>query len=691
MVPPTEPDGAAPAEGDGLTFAHGTTAVLGVSLYGPAPLRSTHIRLEKGVSVFYGVNGAGKTAVLRGLESAFGGIRSDGSTALLHLRLPDPWPHMYVRERLLEQSEPTARGLPNRLLDGFKLGWQWSTLVDLADQKFDDWTSAVTAFLLRTGEDLSADEAAALAEQRLVSLEPIGAAMPAWRIHVAAREEQASGNSTVRRLHDAWNAGAYSSLGELAPLALRLGGPVAPDAAPDATGGLLGHPWAPTPIAACGEVGQGVGLPTIITERSGEESLDRTLRLLEFDERGQAREGLIAGTEDGVFGLSAQARAILGEISATASTVAASILVDAPKIRFFEYPASEWLFGRTARWQGLDAPSGDWIAVENLSRAERRWCEFAIAFALEQKCVERVGAVAMLDEPEAALHVAAERWMLQGLRSLASSYDMPIIAATHSAELLNDPDVALQHVARDASGRTTVTPLVSPLRPEIESLGLEPSDLLQLYRVILLVEGQHDKLVLDGLIGDELGRARTLVLPLRGAKSVPQLIEARLLFDFTTAGLIVALDNIRLQTFDEAWADSVVLAKEEGNEKAVKHLLDRLPKPTTEERWIREFGIEALRAGSAERVGLFGFALDDIVKYLPAEHFVAGSDWSSLEAEHAHHKGKPFKTWLAQDKGADLSDAGIESAVTMTTVSAEMLDLASRCRDMARRRHSARA
>src|SRR4051812_32565987 len=124
MVPAPEPDESPLLEEGGLTFAEGATAVLGVSLYGPAPLRSTHIRLEPGVSVFYGVNGAGKTAVLRGLESAFGGIRSQASTALLHLRMPDPWPHMYSQERLLEQSEPSARGLPGRLLEGLKSGWQ---------------------------------------------------------------------------------------------------------------------------------------------------------------------------------------------------------------------------------------------------------------------------------------------------------------------------------------------------------------------------------------------------------------------------------------------------------------------------------------------------------------------------------------------------------------------------------------
>jgi hypothetical protein len=94
-----------------------------------------------------------------------------------------------------------------------------------------------------------------------------------------------------------------------------------------------------------------------------------------------------------------------------------------------------------------------------------------------------------------------------------------------------------------------------------------------------------------------------------------------------------------------------------------------------------------VKAQAADRVALFGFALDDIVKYLPAEHFVPGANWLVLEAEHAHHKGKPFKTWLAQDTGADFTDASIELAVQKSEVSPEMLDLAERCRAMARRRH----
>ncbi len=686
MAPLTSEDAAG-----GLHLAAGTVAILGVSLYGPAPLRSTHIRLEPGVSVFYGVNGAGKTAVLRGLEAAFSGVRASGSTALLHIQLPHPWPHMYARERVLEQARPTARGLATRLLDGFKAGWQWSTLADLGEAHFGDWFSAVAGFLARTAESVPEELAGALARQRLASLEPIGTAASAWRIHVSARAAGPGLEAEViDRLHSTWNSGAYSSLGELQPLASRLGGVDAGPHLSAEASGLVQHAWAPAPIAACGEIGGGSGLPIVIVERPGDELRARTLQLLEFDDRGQRREGVVAATPGGGFGISETARALLDELSQQASAVAASILVDAPQLRFQENPATEWLFGRTANWQGLDTPSGEWVDLGDLSRAERRWCEFAVSFALEQREVESIGAVALLDEPEAALHVAAERWMLQGLRHLADEHGMPILAATHSAELLNDPDVRLQHVARDASGRTTVTPLGSPLRPEIESLGLEPSDLLQLYRVILLVEGQHDKFVLEGLIGDELERARTLVLPLRGAKSVPQLVEARLLFDFTTAGLIVALDNIRLEQFDIVWAASKALADAGSCDDAVQKLLNGIAKPTTEERWIREFAVEALKARAADRIGLFGFKLDDIVKYLPAEHFVVGADWATLEAEHAHHKGKPFKTWLAQDKGADFSDESIVSAAVKADVDDEMLDLAERCRAMARRRHVTR-
>jgi hypothetical protein len=273
--------------------------------------------------------------------------------------------------------------------------------------------------------------------------------------------------------------------------------------------------------------------------------------------------------------------------------------------------------------------------------------------------------------------------------SLAGEYKAPVRAATHSAELLNDPEVLLQHVSRSASGSTTVTPLISPLRTEIKDLGLEPSDVLQLYRVILLVEGQHDKIVLEGFIGDELAKARTLILPLRGARSVPQLVEARLLFDFTTAGLMVALDNIRLQQLDDLWRRARQRRSDQQADEAVQVLLTGFAKPTTEERWIREFAIEALKADAADRVGLFGFALDDIIKYLPAAHFVAGADWPSLEAQHAHHKGKSFKTWLADERGADFSDSSIERAVRKGSVPPEMTALAERCLAMAFRRHTA--
>src|SRR5687768_3564707 len=69
---------------------------IGVTCYGPRPIRRVDLRLMDHVSIFYGVNGAGKTALLNGVRSAFTGRRSKGESAEIHIQIPDPaliqWP-----------------------------------------------------------------------------------------------------------------------------------------------------------------------------------------------------------------------------------------------------------------------------------------------------------------------------------------------------------------------------------------------------------------------------------------------------------------------------------------------------------------------------------------------------------------------------------------------------------------------
>jgi AAA domain len=60
--------------------------VAGISLDGPPPIGMVHLEFQPGVTVLYGINGAGKTAILEAISDAFMGSGSGGT--YLHFNLP---------------------------------------------------------------------------------------------------------------------------------------------------------------------------------------------------------------------------------------------------------------------------------------------------------------------------------------------------------------------------------------------------------------------------------------------------------------------------------------------------------------------------------------------------------------------------------------------------------------------------
>ncbi len=64
--------------------------ILGVSLMGPPPVGTVHLEMKPGVNALYGLNGAGKTRILSGIQSAYSGVAIEGGAALLHFRVLEP-------------------------------------------------------------------------------------------------------------------------------------------------------------------------------------------------------------------------------------------------------------------------------------------------------------------------------------------------------------------------------------------------------------------------------------------------------------------------------------------------------------------------------------------------------------------------------------------------------------------------
>lgn len=380
---------------------------------------------------------------------------------------------------------------------------------------------------------------------------------------------------------------------------------------------------------------------------------------------------------------------------------AASLVVASAQSRFAR-PSAEWRFARLG-----GGPRHVDLEVSQLSRSEQAWASIAISdalywdsrkffeahpdFAPSSRVVDpRRPALSIYDEPEAALHRSGEELVARYLREQASDPRRVSVAATHSPELLDSDPTSIYEVARGAGvrGRSVVRPLDLGAIASLENLGLNPSDLLRLSRVFLLVEGRHDEVVLDAFIGQELRSARVRVLPLRGiaGDKLRSVVESKVLFESTSAHLVTLVDNLPSELVRGAW-ERACHAKLLESVDAAKLILERelkgqLGSDSTEARWVAEWLTAALDRSYEGRITPEGLAEKDIIEYLPVESLVPGaSSWGSLRSDHEEARAakgsaeRDFKNWLRKTRDADFGDESLRRAAKQVAVPPEFLRL----------------
>ncbi|MBK9741417.1 MAG: hypothetical protein IPO93_18510 [Actinobacteria bacterium] len=383
-------------------------------------------------------------------------------------------------------------------------------------------------------------------------------------------------------------------------------------------------------------------------------------------------------------------RLVLGmwskRVEAVANDILRRLLLDPPALRVtVSNDVKSVLRGDTL---GLLTASG--LRLEELSRAERRWSILAVKLAIKATTRNWSGEVPsvassdvlrfekptfiIIDEPEAALHRAAESHMAEGLKWLAQREGAYVVVATHSPELLDSMGSAVYRVhptdheifngsTLEIVSRSQVTELTDVDRRQMHDLGLQPSDLLRRSRAFLLVEGLHDEIVLRHFVGDDLDRLRVVILPLRGAAQLPSTLDSRFLFEFTDAVLVPLLDNISAAVVTSAWNEAVTIASMKGSDAAGARIRKALPtkrdpvtrKQAPENKFLGEFLSRAIELGVQSRVAPFSLSAADIVHYLPVEAFVdkPGVTWESLWQAHrealdsGRTQHRSAKDWIA--------------------------------------------
>jgi len=418
-----------------------------------------------------------------------------------------------------------------------------------------------------------------------------------------------------------------------------------------------------------------------------------------------------------LFGFSDEVLGVCDRAVRAVNAVASVLLLE-PPVALLD-PSDGVLCWRFIKHGPLPQSPTDLLKIEDLSFGEQRWMRFANLIAsrmldrvllaygadsdrgwLESGALEALDPgvfrgselVVVVDEPEAGLHPTAIDRLARGLQELAETLGIHFVVATHSPNVLRVVQAAsgtIAHSHVNMSGERVFQAIDSAeLGALAHDLGMNSVDLLQMTSTFLLVEGEHDRIVINNLIGDDIRRAGVVITPLRGALKVSQIVDSDLVWRFTDARLVLVLDSIDA----DQMSGIVETAKRHvagGDMRSAIDSLDplkrdRTSKGKTEREALYELLRAAVTAHRIDRLEIFGLQEPDIIDYFhprelgsvspDSEYFSLGrrEAWDSLHAKYMNtpkkeRKDVGFKSWAV-----DLLGVGTDPSEVLRNASASL-------------------
>lgn len=700
-----------------------------------------HLPADVGVSVIYGKNGAGKTRLLRALTASLRGEAPKSAKLFIHWAIEDP-------EEMWGGWRETLDKAMSRAYQDDR-GWQLAELLRKRDQSFgseqEEWERDNIGRLLSqlqeeefspttlseviygrykdVSELLDMDLppinrlSETLAERVVLGgslvFEAVGTrAAPEWVVYSSLEmsndEARAQVALDVERRRDFRRITESARRGEITNQEaidhIFSGGlprsssiPWEPTDDEDDQGaglvlamvdyGLQAWPgWASVPLHRLGTIG---ALPVVVT---GDEAED--INVTTREHLARAAGGKVIAAMDGDDVLLSEALAESTQLlQEHANRLLHQLLPQAPRLRFELTNPNEWFTGSRPTWSAV-VPSGP-LPLESLSEAESKWSRVAISLAMTSSAADAATTVVILDEPEQGLHGHAEARLSQALGEVSRELQCMVVAATHSAALLNAPAAVKHHLSVSAEGHTRSLRLLDAdlvrsfrdVRYGEQEVGLSAAEILHMIRLFLIVEGPHDQVVLEHLLASDLSAAGAVVLHTAGAKNLPELTRAQLIWDYTDADVVVVLDGIAVAAVLPIWDEAKRSARVGEWKKATAALqaLERLP--GGEPRWLRELLERALTTGHWERVHPHPLSMPDIICYLPPDALGLSAGWDDIiKSWQGSARGATpvdLKGWLKRQHGINLGVRSLRKAVQHAVPAREIQDLGVEIRVLA--------
>lgn len=701
--------------------------LLGAQLVGAPPIGRVMLPLRPGLTAVYGKNGVGKSRLLAGLSRLFDpmsyrtdsypGRYEDDSFSLAVHSFPSPASAAYLRSAL-HYCWPISRRIwedPNAsspILDALDEAAEVASTGRYPGPRFGGrpsqrvgWDEVLLYVMDRLGLDASVETVEQLLEHGhwMVSCAPDAPAFlcdprpldgpladqwvlaaEQWASELTPPAERFDEGDPLSEGHDIQDSGSsplemlsqQEGVGEYFRYRSRL--PPAPSVL-----GLEDQPhWFALPLACIVALRGHNPVAALIQEDTTGDVDSATIRALSMTGVGLLS---LAKTNDlftAMFLRASDER--MRDFQTSANKLLAGLFEEPPLLALELTHPSRWFVGEpSVKWTARNEPDGRRFGVSDLGSAHSRYVRFAIQRAIRgtrassylQDPINRF-SVCIIDEPEAALHPSAQRYLASGLRALADF----VIVATHSNEVIDMAD-HIVHATRSEGSSLALGQLSVDLTPdqrqfEARRLGQTPASLATLTRVVLLTEGAMDATLLSSFLEPELASCRVLLLALHGTKEVAGLASTDYLFHATDAPVVVALDNTNAK-FLGGLQRRLLKANALERARLLREALQSEDvRRSSEMKKLVGLLAAANEASRLGRIAVFGFRKRDIVEYLPVSLIKPGAEsWEQLwrEFRTAHPdavgpgSGRQFKAYV----GAGYSVRGVAAAVDRMHVTLE--------------------
>ena len=264
----------------------------------------------------------------------------------------------------------------------------------------------------------------------------------------------------------------------------------------------------------------------------------------------------------------------------------------------------------------------------------------------------------LVDEFDQHLHPSSARLVLKRIQEVIHGNGGVALFTTHSSATISTGFVKRLFTRKNMDGTFDITTDHSHDNLGVQyQLGLNELEVSLLKKLVIIVEGTHDELIIRNLFYKDNAEMDDLwFVPARGASGFSQVWGAGLGLFSQPVLLVYDKKNLELEF---SWDKAKLLAqnnsatevwKESGLKAMMSSIADRRKRRQSRSGDIETESVlhtmkKALDDNQSQRLSLHGLDADDIVMLIPPKYFPKVSDWEEVKriAKINHWTGTEWK------------------------------------------------